>query len=388
MNAQTEQSPGSIDQSNDSTPLINQQFDAQGRLSRRPFLKRLGLMGLATLPAAAMLSSRAKAAEMRDDSRLTKGDVAILQFLAAAEILETDLWQQYTELALGNESFQTALEVLDGDMPTYVNQNTRDEFTHQNFINAYLTSKGHRPVNLEPFRKLPSSQATGSNKTAKRLTNLMHLNVDTSWFLRYRLSGNPDFGDTFAQIVDLNNVAGIPNSDLPLPTDPANGFKIQFIANVAGFHFATVEQGGSSLYTSFLTKVTSLEVLRIVGSIGGTEIMHFQTWQDKAGNAPTLTDGGGNVIFPDLPHAPDATPDGIDHSAPNDTNQIMPAPCKFISSSLPLCSVIRPTAEKQAGAGAALAGLTAMGLFKGQSDAFLRFMAELAEEADEARRQS
>ena len=326
--------------------------------------------------------------DIRDDSRLTRGDVAILQFLAAAEIIETDLWQQYTEIALGNEAFQMALGVLDGDMPTYVNQNTRDEFSHQNFLNAYLTSKGHRPVNLEPYRKLPSSQATGSNKTARRLTNLMNLNVDTSWFLRYRLAGNPDFGDTFAQIVDLKNVAGIPNNDLPLPTDPSDGYKIQFTANVAGFHFTTVEQGGSSLYTSFLTKVTNLEVLRIVASIGGTEIMHFQTWQDKAGNAPALTDGAGHVIFPELPRAPDATPDGIDHSDPKSTNQIMPAPCKFIHSSLPLCSVIRPTLARNAGAKAALAGLTSMGLFLGQSDAFMKFMAALADEADEARRES
>jgi hypothetical protein len=387
MNAQNEPSDGNVDQLNPSTSVLAHPSNPEGYLGRRPFIKRLGLLGLATALPGSSLLTRAMADD-GDDSRMTKGDVAILQFLAAAEILETDLWQQYTELALGNEAFQMALGVLDGDMPTYVNQNTRDEFSHQNFLNAYLVSKGQRPVNLEPFRKLPSSQATGSNKTAKRLTSLMNLNVDTSWFLRYRSAGNPDFGDTFGQIVDLNNVPGIPNTDLPLPTDPANGFMIQFIANVAGFHFATVEQGGSSLYTSFLTKVSSLEVLRIVASIGGTEIMHFQTWQDKAGNAPPLTDGGGNVIFPDLPLAPDPTPDGIDHSAPNDTNQIMPAPCKFISSGLPPCSIIRPTSAKLAGAKAALAALTGMGLFHGQSNAFLRFMAELADEADEARRQS
>ncbi len=319
---------------------------------------------------------------------MSDGDVAILRFLAAAEILETDLWQQYTELALGNAAFQMALKALDGDMPTYVNQNTRDEFTHQNFLNAYLALKGQKKVDLEPFRKLPSSQATGANKTAKRLTNLMNLTVDTSWYLRYRLAGNPDFGDTFQQIVTLQNVPGIPSRDLPLPTDSTNGFKIQFIANVAGFHFATVEQGGASLYTSFLTQVTSPEVLRIVGSIGGTEIMHFQTWQDKAGNAPALKDNQGKVVFPDLPHAPDATPDGVDHSSPNDTNQIMPAPCKFISTQLPLCSIIRPTSAKQAGAHAALAALTAMGLFQGQSDGFLEFMETLAQEADDAQRHS
>jgi len=114
--------------------------------------------------------------------------------------------------------------------------------------------------------------------------------------------------------------------------------------------------------------------------------MHFQTWQDKAGNAPELKDNHGNEVFPQLPHAPDPTPDGIDHSQPQDTNQIMPAPCKFISTHLPLCSVIRPISTAQAGAQAAVMGLTASGLFSGQSRAFFNFLAELAEEADEAGR--
>lgn len=365
---------------------------APNGLGRRSFMKRLGLASVVALPTGALLAGRARADNGRGPD-LTKGDIAILRFLAAAELIETDLWQQYTELALGNAAFQLGLVALDGDMPTYVNQNTRDEFTHQNFINSYLLSKGARPVSLEPFRKLPSSQATGSNKSAKRLTSLMNLTVDTSWFLRYRLSGNPDFGDAFAQIVDLKNVPGIPNHDLPVPVDGSgnptpDGFQIQFIANVAGFHFATIEQGGSSLYTSMLTRATNLEVLRIIGSIGGTEIMHFQTWQDKAGNAPVVMDNHGNTLFPALPHAPDPTPDGIDHSDPTDTNQIMPAPCKFISPHLPLCSIIRPTSEQEAGAKAALTGFTAMGIFQGQSNAFLSLLAELAEEADEARRES
>jgi hypothetical protein len=358
---------------------------AQSSMGRRSFIKKLGLAATAA-PAGALLATSLPALAAGGNSRLSHGDAAILRFLAAAEILETDLWQQYTELALGNPAFQMALEVLDEDMPTYINQNTRDEFTHENFINAYLASKGHKPVNLEPFRTLPSSQATGSNKTAKRLTSLMNLTVDTSWFLRYRLTGNPDFGDSFGQIVNLQNLPAIPQTDLPLPTDPTFGFQIQLIANTAGFHFATIEQGGSSLYQSFLPKASSLEVLKIVGAIGGTEIMHFQTWQDKAGNAPELTDNFGNEVFPDLPHAPDATTDGIDHSDPNDTNQIMPAPCKFISSKLPLCSVIRPISTNQAGAKAAVVGLTESGLFNGQSQAFFNLLADLAEEADAAER--
>jgi hypothetical protein len=301
-----------------------------------------------------------------------------LRFLAAAEILETDLWQQYNELALGNAAFQTGLFALDGDMPSYVNQNTRDEFSHQDFINAYLASKSAKPVSLEKFRTLPSSQATGSNKTAKRLTNLMDLTVDTSWYTRYRSTGNPDFGDSFPQIVNLVNVPAIPNSDLTI-----GGDDIQVIANTAGFHFATIEQGGSSLYDSMLPRATSVEVLRIIAAIGGTEIQHFEVWQDKAGNAPPVPFDTG-ARFPALPHSPDQTPNGVDPADPIDTNQIMARPCKFISTKLPLCSVIRPTSTPNAGAVAAATGLTNSGLFTGQSREFFQFLFDLAEDADAA----
>lgn len=352
------------------------------QLGRRSFLKRLGLGGAASfLPAAGLLMSRTAAKADVRRGGLSRGDAAILRFLAAAEIIETDLWQQYTELALGNEAFQSALEVLDEDMPTYVNQNTRDEMSHVQFLNAYLASKGQRPVSLEAFRNLPGSQATGADKAAKRLTNLMNLTVDTSWYRRYRGTGNPDFGDTFAQIVDLVNLPAIPGSDLP-----AGGDAIQLIANTAGFHFATIEQGGSSLYDSFLPKVDSAEVLRIVAAIGGSEVMHFQIWQDKAGNAPPVPADTG-ALFPELPHSPEQEADGVDPADPIDTNQVMPRPCTFISPHLPLCSVIRPTSTPKAGAVAAVTGLTQSGLFEGQSQTFFRVLFELAEEADQARRE-
>jgi len=353
-------------------------------------MKRISLGGAALLPVGGFLSARNFSRASGLSGGLTAGDAAILRFLAAIEILESDLWQQYNELALGNESFQLALNVLDGDQATYVNLNTRDEFSHAAFINKYLQAKGQRPVNLEPFRNLPSSQATGSNKSARRLTNLMHLTVDTSFYFRYRSALNPDFGATFPQILDLVNVPGIPNSDLPPPDDPANGFMIQFIANVAGFHFASIEQGGASLYQSFLPKATSPEVIKIVGAIGGTEIQHYQTWTDKAGNAPALTDNNGNVIFPQLPAAPDLPnpPDGTDNAAANDTNQIFATPCEFIARNLPLCSVIRPISTQQAGAVATVAFFKDDGLFIGQGQDFLDRLNELAEEADEAHRES
>jgi hypothetical protein len=317
-------------------------------------------------------------------SRITSGDVAILKFLAAAEILETDLWQQYTELALGNLPFLKALQALDGDMPTYVNQNTRDEFSHQNFINKFLVANGQKPVDLSSFQILPSSLATGS-KGGMRLTSLMNLTVDTSWYNRYRFPGNPDFGDTFPQIVDLVNVPTIPTVDLPL-----GGDDIQVIANAAGFHFATIEQGGSSLYASLLPKATSPDVIRIIAAIGGTEIMHFELWHDKAGNAPAVPGR-----FPQLPVAPNGSDgqtffpgDGTDPSQPNFTNQVLPAPCKFISTKLPLVSVVRPTLTQNAGAKAAVAGLTASGLFNGQGKKFFDTLNDLAEDADNAQRNS
>ena len=358
---------------------LNELPQSRDLLGRRSFLKRMGLGGAtALLPVGGWLASEVEARADGNGGGITRGDIAILRFLAAAEILEADLWQQYNELALGNAAFQQALQVLDGDMPTYVNQNTRNEFSHADFLNAYLVSKRQRPVSLESFRTLPSSQATGSNKTAKRLTSLMNLTVDTSWFTRYRSTGNPDFGDTFPQIVNLVNVPAIPNSDLAI-----GGDDIQFIANTAGFHFATIEQGGSSLYDSLLPKASSPEVIKIIAGIGGSEVQHFEIWQDKAGNAPPVPLATG-ARFPELPHAADQTPTGMDVAGPGDTNQVMARPCKFINLNLPLCAVIRPTSTAKGGAMAAATGLTQSGLFNGQSNAFFKALLGLAAAADAA----
>src|SRR5204862_3735584 len=237
----------------------------------------------------ALLSSPGKifAANNR---HLKRGDVAILQFLAAAEIIETDLWQQYTELGgqdAPDSSYRGALEILDEDQPQYISDNTDDEQSHVNFLNAYLHSKGEKGVNFDAFRTLPSSQATGAQQIG-RLTNLTQLTVDTSWWTRYRSTTNPDFGATFPDAVPSLNSGqhtAIPrnNAELDDPNNPSDHVKA--IAFTAGFHFGYIEQGGTSLYATLAQKVTSLEVLRILLSIGGSEIMHFQTWQDKAGNA-------------------------------------------------------------------------------------------------------
>src|ERR1700682_3191774 len=159
---------------------------------RRSFLAGLGVAA-AALPASGLLTG--VRAEGND---LNQGDVAILQFLAAAEIIETDLWQQYNELGGvdgGNAAYIAALQNLDGDMPQYITDNTDDEVSHAAFLNAYLQSRGAERVDLERFRTLPSSKATGARQV-KRITNLQRLDVDTSFFTRYRSSLSPDSGAT------------------------------------------------------------------------------------------------------------------------------------------------------------------------------------------------
>jgi hypothetical protein len=365
--------------------------------NRRSFVKNgLSAAGIAAAGVGFLANGSSLLADedhKEHSGRLTRGDAALLRFAAAAEILETDFWVQYNELCgipdsevpggTGNPLFTAALSVLDSDMAQYVHDNTDDEFTHQNFLNAYLVSKGAEPVNLEAFRTLPGSTATGSSGKL-RLTNLMKLTLDTSWWTRYRSSThNPDLDPnfTFPQAIPTLAVGkhtAIPRTD----DDTMDPNFLQAIANTAGFHMPTIEQGGNSLYPSMAQRASSVEVLRILISIGPTETMHFQTWADKAGNAPPLTAKdpvtGVGVTFPDLNSPPFG---GEDFQ----TNLIMPEPCPFLSRKLPRCSIIRPTETRGIAMGV-VKFLTAMGLFIGQSPAFFAVMRDLAADADQARR--
>ncbi len=362
--------------------------------NRRSFLKN----GLATAAGVGLLANNSFAQADDDEKgehsgRLTFGDAAMLRFAAAAEIIETDFWVQYNELCgvqdreepsgTGNPAFTEALSFLDSDMAQYVHDNTDDEFTHWHFLNAYLVSKGADPVSLEPFRTLPGSMAKGSSGK-KRITNLMQLTVDTSWWTRYRsAANNPDLDPNFKFPQAIPTLAvgehtAIPRTD----EDTKHPNFLQAIANTAGFHFATIEQGGTTLYPAMAQRAHSVEVLRILISIGPTETMHFQTWQDKAGNAKVLSAvdpvTGVHVTFPDL----NSPPFGGETFQ---TNLIMPEPCPFLSRKLPPCSVIRPT-ETNGIAMGVVKFLTDMGLFIGQSSTFFNLLHDLAEDADEARR--
>src|SRR5216110_928284 len=363
------------------------------RLRRRSFLKGIGVAGAASVGAGLLAQTSSAFAQEGPEEysgRLTRGDAALLRFAAAAEILETDFWVQYNELGgipdsevpggSGNAPYTAALAVLDEDMAQYIHDNTDDEFTHQNFLNAYLASKGMATVNLEPFRTLPGSTATGSSGKL-RLTNLTQLTLDTSWWTRYRDdSHNPDLDPNFIfpQVVPtlaVNQHTAIPRTDADT-TDP--NF-LQAIANTAAFHFPTIEQGGNSLYPSLAQRATDVEVLRILMSIGPTETMHFQTWSDVAGNAPALTAvdpvTGVRVRFPDLEVENELF----------DKALIMPEPCPFLSRNLPIVSIIRPTNTEGVAMGV-VKFLTDMGLFIGQSPAFFALLNQLAKAADAARR--
>jgi hypothetical protein len=358
-----------------------------------------------------------------DRAPITKGDIAILRFLNALEQVEADLWQQYSELGGtqdnevsgvngGNALYTAALQILDGDMAQYIHDNTDDELSHASFLKNYLESKGAEEVDLSKFRVLPSSKAAGARDTG-RLTNLTQLTIDTSFWSSYRSITNPDFDPAakFVRAVPSLNVGqhtAIPRSDNDtagsfISPDPANNPKsitahLQAIAFTAGFHFAFIEQGGSSLYPTLAQKVTNLEVLRVLLSIGPSETMHFQTWQDKAGNALPLTDTdngpggtGATVTFTDLHGAQGETnPESLNGDTLQ-ANLIMPEPTHFLHKNLGPVAIVRPTSTKNGGAVAAVQGFVADGLFLGHKPfnkpEFVQLLLHLAEEADEARRQ-
>jgi hypothetical protein len=388
---------------------------------RRTFLKKgVAAAGAATVGAGAgVLAGTLPAFGQEDETsgHLNRGDAAILRFLQALETIEADLWRQYAELGGATNQgvstidlpfpnglaplYVTGLQQLDSDMPQYISDNTDDEFSHEAFLKAYLESKGASTVDLSKFATLEPSGVTGVPKIG-RLTNLTRLTIDTSWWTRYRsATKNPDFGDTFDQAIPTlaeGQHTAIPRSDKDLIADNTKMSGVsdhtQAIANTAGFHFAFIEQGGSSLYPSLAQRVTSLEVLRILLSIGPTETSHFQTWHDKAGNAVLLTvtdkgfpgSTGATVTFPNLNGSRDAKV-----ADEFQTNLIMPEPTIFLNRKFPPVSIIRPTETKGVAMGA-LKGLIADGLFighvvNGKPDGFLELLQDLAEDADEARRE-
>src|SRR3954464_8824044 len=335
-------------------------FDPAGH-DRRSFLKGGALLG-ATLAAAAGGSQTALAKVGRalgpiDRDAITPGDVAILKFLAAAELVEDDLWQQYCELAVAKRSYNRALQRIGRSLIRYICDDRDDERSHAALINSFLVAIGEQPINLDPFRTLPSVDAEGAEDRG-RLTNLTRLTVDTSWYAPYRSPANPDFGAVFPQLVEI--------SDRPtIPTKSLSDARMQGIAHSAAFHFAAIEQGGSSLYCSLIPKASSLDVVRILAAIGPTEVYHFSAFHKSLEGIFGLNTSDG-LTFPDLRSDRDLA------------EAIFPEPIGFLRSNLALCSVIRPSGTEGAGAVAAATGLAKSGLFAGQSQQFFDAVTALA----------
>lgn len=346
---------------------------ADKALSRRSFLNMAtataGAAALATLPAlAAQASAQDQLGEDDENdmgpSGLPQGDIAVLKFLAAAELVEDDLWQQYCELAVNNPGFNEALDRIDPSLVRYICDDRDDERSHAAFINGFLASIGEEPINLDPFRTLPSVNAPGAEQQG-RLTNLTNLTVDTSWYERYRSAQNPDFGAQPGQVVAIVNRPTVPTSG------SLGSGALQTIAHSAAFHFAAIEQGGGSLYTNLLNRVRSPQAIRILASIGPTEIYHFASFH-KSLEGLFGWDSGDGLLFPDL------------KANTNLSQAIFPEPTQFFNPKLPLVSVIRPANTANAGALAAATGLVQSGLFAGQSQAFFDAVVALATAADEA----
>jgi hypothetical protein len=332
-------------------------------LGRKAFLGKAAIAGAAIASATVLLPRRARAAA--SVTAPNAGDIAILQFLAAAELIEADLWQQYSELAVGNQQFRLALQRIDPALPDYVDGDYYDELSHAEFINAYLESIGQEPVNLDAFRTLPSAQVQGALDIG-RLTNLTALKVDTSYYNRYRMPLNPDFGDQPTQIVDLMSKAypAIPTSSSVV------GLEMEGVAQTAAFHFAAIEQGGSSLYNALLGQVTSTDAVSILASIGSTEVYHFAAFMTSLEGIRALKTRSG-ITFPAIDEDPTR---GI----------VTPQPCKFLDASYPVCSVIRPRSIANAGPIAAATSLVNSQLFQGQPDSFFSAVVSLAQAAEAA----
>ncbi len=330
---------------------------------RRSFLYGGLTAGVATVGAGLIGDQPAFAS--RANRQCSPGDIAILKFLAAVELVENDLWGQYSRLAVYNEGFNRALSNIDPSLVRYNTDIRRDEGTHAVFINAYLSAVGEQPTDLDPFRTIPMPQVAGADQQG-HLTNLTSLTVDTSWYLKYRTPSNPDFGEMPGQFVNIVDRPGIPTRD------GLSEVELQAIANTATFHSPSIEQGGMSLYDHFITHVSNSHVLALLASILPVEAIHFTGFHKSLETLPGVSSDG--LVFPDL------------RSDRQFSEGIFPVPCPFLELQLPRISVVRPRSKKNAGAVYLVNALVKSGLFKGQSPEFFASAMQLATAADTAER--
>jgi hypothetical protein len=319
---------------------------------------------------------------------LTHGELAILRFLAAIELIESDLWQQYEELGgviFGTpNAYQFALQSLNHEIPQYITNTAIDEIGHSNFINALLESEDAESVHLDQFRNLRASSAKGALNVG-RMTNLMHLELDNSWYIRYHYRVHPELNVPSARPVRIVNGKGLPSSE----ADFADPFHICAIAKTTALHLAYMEHVISNVYSSFIQKVKRTTLLKILFGIAGNETAHFLGWIDIArgvleggpfetDDAPAyrgqkelafLASGGPRSLFRGR-----ALRWGNGDCPVNDKGG------NYLSNSEPFQSV-DPQFD---GAVDTILSLIQSGLFVGQSPEFLRELTAIAEDADTA----
>jgi hypothetical protein len=80
----------------DAHKMTQSEGDIQS--NRRSFLKKGALTAGAAIVGAGLFGAGKVAFSQESAGSLTRGDIAILRFLAAAELIESDLWTQYAEL--------------------------------------------------------------------------------------------------------------------------------------------------------------------------------------------------------------------------------------------------------------------------------------------------
>jgi hypothetical protein len=357
-------------------------------LPKRPNRRTNELLRTSVASAGNMLSRVCRTAYGKtldyDTGALTKRDVAILRFFSAIELIESDLWQQYDELGGVTEGsqnpYQLALQFLDGDGSQYVTSNTLEEISHSTYLNAYLDTEGVDPVDFDRFRTLRGSWSTIAQKVG-RLTNLKHLDIDTTWYARYRQAEDPGFKSSSLKAMRIVNRQAIPRSD----ADFEGPSHVQAIANTAAFHFGYIEYLVSSLYATFSHKMRRAKVLKVALGIGGNEISHFLSWVDFAGSA---------VQWPPFQSVNLPSPlDGFDLSLTTNAEVVdhlecsglnFPIPPDVTSEFLNDCAALIPLETCFGGAVNTINHFSQNGLFVGQSPEFLRTLLQMAEEADNA----
>jgi hypothetical protein len=355
----------------------------------RGFFSTSGRLESSVAAAGAMLSKVRSTSFGQNldytNDRLTKGEVAILRFLTAIELIESDLWQQYDELGgattTEQNDYQLALQFLNRLGSKHITANAFNEIEHSTFLRTCLESEGVESVNLDEFRILSGSTAKGSQNVG-RLTNLMHLNIDTNCHMRFRGDDKPGFGNRFFQDLRIANKPAIPSAD----SEFGDTSHVQTIANTAAFHFRFIEQGVSSLYTSLSQRVKRARVLKITLGIGGQEIAHFLEWTNFAANVtqdlPNRLNHSDTSIKNQGAKFPD--PEVTSHRFLCETSPRFSSRGASIRTNLPLSPVVRPLNDRFCSAVATIQSFIENGLFFSQSTSFLRTLMALAEEADAA----